>query len=75
MNFLDHVDKISSTPAPAPCMPFDENSSSKRRIRRGSDPIHNRVIIGAEVEGGEREQLVDQVPRDQFYEPPRSRDS
>ncbi|KAK1313272.1 hypothetical protein QJS10_CPA06g00513 [Acorus calamus] len=27
--------------APAP-LPFDPNQSSKRRVRRGSDPIHNR---------------------------------
>ncbi|CAK9325989.1 unnamed protein product, partial [Citrullus colocynthis] len=24
---------------------FDPNRSSKRRVRRGSDPIHNRVIV------------------------------
>ncbi|XP_059639474.1 CLAVATA3/ESR (CLE)-related protein 45-like [Cornus florida] len=28
--------------APAPSMMFDLNQSSKRRVRRGSDPIHNR---------------------------------
>ncbi|EXB44690.1 hypothetical protein L484_015947 [Morus notabilis] len=28
--------------APAPSMTFDPNQSNKRRVRRGSDPIHNR---------------------------------
>lgn len=28
--------------APAPATMFDPNQSNKRRIRRGSDPIHNR---------------------------------
>ncbi|KAI5683771.1 hypothetical protein M9H77_04999 [Catharanthus roseus] len=28
--------------APAPATMFDPNQSDKRRIRRGSDPIHNR---------------------------------
>ncbi|KAK9278045.1 hypothetical protein L1049_027602 [Liquidambar formosana] len=28
--------------APAPSMMFDPNQSDKRRVRRGSDPIHNR---------------------------------
>lgn len=27
--------------APTPAMMFDPNQSNKRRIRRGSDPIHN----------------------------------
>lgn len=27
--------------APTPAMMFDPNQSDKRRIRRGSDPIHN----------------------------------
>ncbi|PON93588.1 CLAVATA3/ESR-RELATED [Trema orientale] len=28
--------------APAPSVTFDPNQSNKRRVRRGSDPIHNR---------------------------------
>lgn len=28
--------------APTPSMMFDPNQSNKRRVRRGSDPIHNR---------------------------------
>ncbi|CAI9112132.1 OLC1v1012520C1 [Oldenlandia corymbosa var. corymbosa] len=28
--------------APSPAMMFDPNQSDKRRVRRGSDPIHNR---------------------------------
>lgn len=28
--------------APAPSIMVDPNQSSKRRVRRGSDPIHNR---------------------------------
>lgn len=28
--------------APAPSLEFDPNQSNKRRVRRGSDPIHNR---------------------------------
>lgn len=28
--------------APAPSVTFDPNQSDKRRVRRGSDPIHNR---------------------------------
>ncbi|KAI9174397.1 hypothetical protein LWI28_016684 [Acer negundo] len=28
--------------APAPSMALDPNQSNKRRVRRGSDPIHNR---------------------------------
>ncbi|KAK2655505.1 hypothetical protein Ddye_008557 [Dipteronia dyeriana] len=28
--------------APAPSMAFDPNQLNKRRVRRGSDPIHNR---------------------------------
>ncbi|MCD7452365.1 hypothetical protein HAX54_016293 [Datura stramonium] len=28
--------------APAPSMSFDPNQSNKRRVRRGSDPIHNK---------------------------------
>ncbi|CDP20950.1 unnamed protein product [Coffea canephora] len=28
--------------APAPATMFDPNQSNKRRVRRGSDPIHNR---------------------------------
>ncbi|XWS37352.1 hypothetical protein CRYUN_Cryun19dG0035500 [Craigia yunnanensis] len=28
--------------APAPSMMFDPNQSNKRRVRKGSDPIHNR---------------------------------
>ncbi|KAF3621294.1 hypothetical protein BC332_09188 [Capsicum chinense] len=28
--------------APAPSMTFDPNQSNKRRVRRGSDPIHNK---------------------------------
>ncbi|KAK3225403.1 hypothetical protein Dsin_005265 [Dipteronia sinensis] len=28
--------------APAPSKAFDPNQSNKRRVRRGSDPIHNR---------------------------------
>ncbi|KAI8020399.1 CLAVATA3/ESR (CLE)-related protein 45 [Camellia lanceoleosa] len=28
--------------APTPSMAFDPNQSSKRTVRRGSDPIHNR---------------------------------
>lgn len=28
--------------SPAPSMTFDPNQSNKRRVRRGSDPIHNR---------------------------------
>ncbi|WOG99568.1 hypothetical protein DCAR_0518921 [Daucus carota subsp. sativus] len=28
--------------APSPAMMFDPNQSNKRRVRRGSDPIHNR---------------------------------
>ncbi|KAM6594020.1 hypothetical protein CsatA_001723 [Cannabis sativa] len=27
--------------APAPSVTFDPNQSNKRRVRRGSDPIHN----------------------------------
>ncbi|PQQ10203.1 hypothetical protein Pyn_16404 [Prunus yedoensis var. nudiflora] len=28
--------------APAPSMTFDPNQSNKRKVRKGSDPIHNR---------------------------------
>ncbi|MFS7972049.1 hypothetical protein Hanom_Chr09g00840041 [Helianthus anomalus] len=28
--------------APTPSTMFDPNQSSKRRVRRGSDPIHNK---------------------------------
>ncbi|XVF11922.1 hypothetical protein REPUB_Repub08aG0069800 [Reevesia pubescens] len=28
--------------APAPSMVFDPNQSNKRRVKKGSDPIHNR---------------------------------
>ena len=28
--------------APSPSMTFDPDQSNKRRVRRGSDPIHNR---------------------------------
>lgn len=28
--------------APSPSTMFDPNQSNKRRVRRGSDPIHNR---------------------------------
>ena len=28
--------------APAPSMMFDPNQSNKRRVKKGSDPIHNR---------------------------------
>lgn len=28
--------------APAPSVIFDPNQSNKRRVRQGSDPIHNR---------------------------------
>lgn len=28
--------------APAPSIMFDPNQSNKRRVRKGSDPIHNR---------------------------------
>ncbi|XVF50124.1 hypothetical protein PTKIN_Ptkin04bG0070000 [Pterospermum kingtungense] len=28
--------------APEPSMMFDPNQSNKRRVKRGSDPIHNR---------------------------------
>ncbi|KAG6589506.1 hypothetical protein SDJN03_14929, partial [Cucurbita argyrosperma subsp. sororia] len=28
--------------APSPAMNFDPNQSNKRRVKKGSDPIHNR---------------------------------
>ncbi|KAK9926014.1 hypothetical protein M0R45_023270 [Rubus argutus] len=28
--------------APAPAMTFDPSQSNKRKVRKGSDPIHNR---------------------------------
>lgn len=28
--------------APSPSMTFDPNQSNKRRVKRGSDPIHNK---------------------------------
>ncbi|GMI76808.1 hypothetical protein HRI_001350100 [Hibiscus trionum] len=28
--------------APAPSLVFDPNQSNKRRVKKGSDPIHNR---------------------------------
>ena len=28
--------------APAPSLMFDPNQSNKRKVRKGSDPIHNR---------------------------------
>ncbi|CAL5362217.1 hypothetical protein ACSBR2_041935 [Camellia fascicularis] len=36
------VMQIPPSLAPAPSKVFDPNQSSKRRVRRGSDPIHNR---------------------------------
>ncbi|KAG8379189.1 hypothetical protein BUALT_Bualt07G0062400 [Buddleja alternifolia] len=30
--------------APSPATIFDPNKSEKRRVRRGSDPIHNKTI-------------------------------
>ncbi|PSS07919.1 CLE45p like [Actinidia chinensis var. chinensis] len=38
----DDTEVLQPSPAPAPSMVFDPNQSSKRRVRRGSDPIHNR---------------------------------
>lgn len=34
--------QVNMNLAPAPATMFDPNQSNKRRIRRGSDPIHNR---------------------------------
>ncbi|XAR65480.1 hypothetical protein NMG60_11009621 [Bertholletia excelsa] len=34
--------KIPPSLAPVPSVAFDPNQSSKRNVRRGSDPIHNR---------------------------------
>ncbi|OMP04794.1 hypothetical protein COLO4_09292 [Corchorus olitorius] len=38
------VDSLQTRPslAPSPSMMFDPNQSDKRRVRKGSDPIHNR---------------------------------
>ncbi|GMH21420.1 hypothetical protein Nepgr_023262 [Nepenthes gracilis] len=33
---------INPSPAPAPSTPLDQYRSCKRRVQRGSDPIHNR---------------------------------
>ncbi|KAK9066545.1 hypothetical protein SSX86_013868 [Deinandra increscens subsp. villosa] len=33
---------FQGTIAPTPSIMFDPNISSKRRVRRGSDPIHNK---------------------------------
>lgn len=30
--------------APTPSVTFDPNQSNKRRVRRGSDPIHNKML-------------------------------
>ncbi|KAI3673412.1 hypothetical protein L6452_39531 [Arctium lappa] len=37
---VEELDRELSV-APTPAMMFDPNQSNKRRIRRGSDPIHN----------------------------------
>ncbi|KAK9669235.1 hypothetical protein RND81_13G117900 [Saponaria officinalis] len=38
----DLVPPSSPAPAPHPSMVFNPDRSSKRRVPRGSDPIHNR---------------------------------
>ncbi|XP_011071280.1 CLAVATA3/ESR (CLE)-related protein 45 [Sesamum indicum] len=39
-----HVNNLNTDKKPAPVnKKFDSNQSSKRKVRRGSDPIHNRT--------------------------------
>ncbi|KAL1566308.1 hypothetical protein AAHA92_01936 [Salvia divinorum] len=39
---------------PSPAMVFDPNASQKRRVRRGEDPIHNKLVGGAHFMGDEQ---------------------
>lgn len=45
-------DSLQDTPSPA--MVVDPNESQKRRVRRGEDPIHNEIVVGAHVMGDEQ---------------------